>query len=97
MLADKNLAQLSPEWLHPGTDGNRSKPTAIHQAELGESCRRLRESTEHTGGVKDTTRRSTESTTVGPSWFMESEPSTKEHTGAGPNPTLTTHTFMADG
>ena len=34
--------------------------------------------------VKDTTRKPTESTNLGPWWLTETEPPTKEHAQAGP-------------
>ena len=58
------------------------RPTAKHQEELGESCERVRDKTEQARGVKDTTRRPTESTNLDPEELTESELPTKEHAGA---------------
>ena len=61
-------------------------PTAEHQAHLGESCGRVRDRTEQARGVKDTMRRPTESTTLGPWELKETGPSAKEHAETGPIP-----------
>jgi hypothetical protein len=62
MLTDRSVAQQSCEWLHPATDENRC--TDIRQSsgsfvEEGEGGLKDRE-------VKDTTRKSSESTNLGP-------------------------------
>lgn len=49
------------------------KPTAKHQLELGESCGRLGDRSEQARVIKDTTRRSTESTDLGP-WGSKPKP-----------------------
>jgi hypothetical protein len=60
------------------------RPRVKHQAELGESCERVGDRTEGTGGVKNTTRRCTESTNLCPWQLTETEPPTKKHAGDGP-------------
>ena len=62
------------------------RPTAKHQEELGESCERVRDKTEQARGVKDTTRRPTESTNLDPEELTESELPTKEHAGLNLGP-----------
>ena len=47
-----------------------------------------------TRGVKDTTRRPTESTNLGTQGLTETEPPTKEHAGAGASPSP--HVFGVD-
>ena len=59
-------------------------PTGKHQEELRESCGRMGARIELPGGVKDTTRRHTESTNLGPLRLTEPEPQIKEHAGFGP-------------
>jgi hypothetical protein len=44
------------------------------------------ESIEAARGIKDTTRRPTESTNLGPEGLTETEPPTKEHAWAEPRP-----------
>ena len=70
------------------------RPRAKHQAEIRESCERVGDRTEQARGVKDTTRRSTESTNLGLCRLIETEPLTKEHAGGEPRPP---YTFVADG
>ena len=55
-----------------------------HQAEPGESCGRVQDRSEQVGGVKDITRRSTESTNLRPWGFTEPGPPTSKHAGTGP-------------
>jgi hypothetical protein len=62
------------------------RPTAKHQVELGESCVRVGKRTEQAEGVKNTARRHTDSTNLGPRGLPEAEPPTKELAGAGPRP-----------
>ena len=62
------------------------RPTAKHQVEPGESCGRVRDRSWQAGGVKDTTRRPTESTNL-KSWSLtEPGPPTREHARARPRP-----------
>jgi hypothetical protein len=60
------------------------RPTANHQADFVETCGRVRGRIEGTGVVKDTTKRLTEPTNLGPWGLMETEPSTKKHAWTGP-------------
>ena len=62
------------------------RPTAKHQAVFGESSVYVRDRIEQTGGVKDTTGRHTESTSVHSWGLTKTEPPTKDHAGAGPRP-----------
>ena len=62
------------------------RPTAKHEPELRESCGRLGDTSEQVRGVKDTKRRPTDSTNLGPWGLTEARPPTREHTGAGPRP-----------
>jgi hypothetical protein len=62
----------------------RQRPTAKCQTELRESFGRVGDRTERAGGVKDTTRKPTESTKLSPWGLTETEPPTREHTGAAP-------------
>jgi hypothetical protein len=57
------------------------RTTAKHQAEPGESYGRVEDRNEQVGGVKNTIRRSTESTNLGPWGFTEPGPPTSKHTG----------------
>jgi hypothetical protein len=58
---------MSSGRLHPAIDGNRYKdPTVKYKAELGKSCRRGRRKIIGAKGVKDTRRKPTESTSLGP-------------------------------
>ena len=41
MFADRSLAQLSSERLHPAAKENRQRPTAKHMMGLAEPCRRV--------------------------------------------------------
>ena len=99
MLADRSLAQLSPERLHPSTDRNRCRdPQPNISQSSGESCDRTGDRGEQARGAKDTTRRPTESTSLGPWGLTETEPPTKEHTWARPSslpPPTHTHTHVA--
>jgi hypothetical protein len=60
------------------------RPTAKYQMELRESCGRMGDRFEGTGGVMGTTRKSTESTKPGLWGLTEIEPPTKKHAGARP-------------
>ena len=82
MLAYRSLAQLSSEKIHPATDGNRCRERQ-HQTQWRESCGRGRERIEGAGEVKNTTRRPTELTNVGPWGLTETEPSTEGHGWTG--------------
>jgi hypothetical protein len=64
--------------------------------ELRESRGGVRERTEEAGGVKDTTRRPTESTTLSPWELTETEATTKEHSGAGSSSTCCPTPFVVD-
>ena len=65
MLADRNLALLSFERLDLVVDEKKTwRPIAKYQAELGVSCGKVGDKIERAGGVKDTTRRPTESTNL---------------------------------
>jgi hypothetical protein len=66
------------------------RPTARHQIGLNGSCERVGNRIE---GVKDNTRRPTESTNLGPWDLKETEPLTKEHAWAGLS---TPYRFVAD-
>jgi hypothetical protein len=50
------------------------------------TCERMGDRTEQAGEIKDTTRRPTESTNMGPWGLTEPGPPTREHAGAGPRP-----------
>jgi hypothetical protein len=71
MLADRNLALLSPKRLHPAVDGGRCRDHSQTQVGPGESCRRVRDRSERVRGTEDTTRRPTESTNLG-AWGSQS-------------------------
>jgi hypothetical protein len=62
------------------------RPTSKHHVELRESCGRMGDRREQAGGVKDTTRRLTESTNLGLWGLTEPGLPTREHAGAGPSP-----------
>jgi hypothetical protein len=68
------------------------RPTTKHQVELWESCARVKDIIEWTGGVKGTTRRPTETGHGG--YDRAIEPPTKVHTLAGLSQPLTT--YVAD-
>lgn len=55
------------------------RPTAKHQVELGESCGNVGDRSGQTRGVKDITRRPTQSANLGPWELTETEAPTKEH------------------
>ena len=65
------------------------RPTAKYKMELRESCGRMGDRFEGTGGVMGTTRKSTESTKPGLWGLTEIEPPIKGYTRAGPNPLST--------
>ena len=62
------------------------RPKTKHQAEVEEPCGRVSNRIEQASGIKDNTGRRTDSTNLGPGDLTQTEPSTKEHTGAGPRP-----------
>ena len=84
MLADRSLAWLSSERLHPAADSDK------HWMELGVSSRKIGGRIVGPKGDRNSTGRPTES---GPLELSESEPPTKEHIWAGPRPP---HTYVAD-
>jgi hypothetical protein len=53
---------------------------------IRESCGRVGGRSEQIRGVKDTTRRPTEPTNLGPWGLTETGPPTREHAEAGPGP-----------
>jgi hypothetical protein len=86
MLADRSLAKLSPERLHRAADGNRCRDSQSNIRQKLVSLRRVGNRIERAGGVKDTTRRPTESTKLGPWVLTEAESPSKEYAGARPRP-----------
>lgn len=62
-------------------DGDRCRDP---QAELKGSCERVGDRSEQVRGVKNTTRRCTESTNLRPWGLTELGPPTREHAGTGP-------------
>jgi hypothetical protein len=61
MVADRSLARLSPERLHPAADfKGMQRPTTKHWAEVWDSYRRI----EHLEGDRISTGRPTESTNL---------------------------------
>ena len=59
-------------------DGADAETTAKHQEEPGEPFGRVKDRDEQVRGVTDTTRRSTESTKLGPCGLTELGPPTRE-------------------
>ena len=62
------------------------RPTAKHEPELRESCGRLGDTSEQVRGVKDTKRRPTDSTNLGPWGLTEARPPTRERAGVNLDP-----------
>jgi hypothetical protein len=80
MLEDSSLALLSPERFHPAADGNRCRNPHLNIRQLRKLSGRVSDRIEQAVGVKDTTRRPTESINL-PWGFTETEPLTKSIKG----------------
>ena len=94
---------MSFERRHPKANRNRcGVPQPNIRWSSGSLVEELGRRVEGAGGIKDTTRRPTESANLGPGvWLTETEPPIKDHAGARSTHTHThTHThsliFVAD-
>jgi hypothetical protein len=86
MLADRSLAQLSSEKLHPAADGNRCRDTQPNTRQsMGSLVEESGEGLRELEGSR-TPLRPTESTNLGPWWLTVTEPPTKECAQALPRP-----------
>lgn len=63
-----------------------AETTVKHQSESRETCESVVHRSKQEGEVKDTIRRPTESTNLGPQGLREPGAPTREHAGAGPRP-----------
>jgi hypothetical protein len=89
LYASRQKPNTAVSWEASSSRGwkQMQRPTAQHHTKLRESCGSEEAWIDWAGGVKDTTRRPTESTNLGPWWLTEMEPSTKEDAMAGlPSP-----------